>query len=301
MQNTETVLITGGSGLIGQHLTIALSKRGYRVLQLSRKFAEENTYLWNPKTGFINPEAIEQADHIIHLAGANIGEKKWTQFRKQEILDSRVLTARILLNTIKSTGRNIKTYISASATGYYDNSAKIHTEMDNAGKSFLSDVCVHAESMANEFDEAGIRTVKIRTGLVLAKDGGILPRFIQIVKMGMGISLGSGKQGLPWIHIDDLCEIYCQAIENTEFKGIYNAVAPETLTNKTFTRALTLQMEKPFWPFRIPSLPIRWVLGEQSDLILKGTHVQPKRLLDMGFKFKYNEIGSALESFTELY
>ena len=292
----ETVLITGGTGLIGKHLTQALIGRGYEVIHLTRKFGEQGSYFWNPKTGFISPDALKSAQHIVHLAGASLGEKRWTHARKQEILDSRILTARMLLDNIETNGTCIKTFVTASATGIYSNDEKLHTESDSDGTGFLATVCKHWESIADEFESKGIRTVKVRTGLVLTNDGGILPKLRKAISYGLGAAFGRGNQGLPWIHMDDLCEIYCQAIEHESWKGVYNAVAPETLTNKTFTRALTLQLKKPFWPINIPAFPIRWILGEQSDLILKGTHVQPKRLLDMGFRFKYFEIGAALES-----
>jgi uncharacterized protein len=292
----ETVLITGGSGLVGRHLTKALVRKGFDVVHLTRNFGEPGTYYWNPKTGFINPDALRNAQHIVHLAGASLGEKRWSHARKQEILDSRILTARLLLDNIQAHDTPIKTFISASATGIYSNDEKIHTESDSDGNGFLATVCKHWESIADEFETKGIRTVKVRTGLVLTNDGGILPRLNRAIRFGLGAPFGSGNQGMPWIHMEDLCEIYCQAIENNSWKGAINAVAPETLTNKTFTKALTLQLKKPFWPINIPSFPIRWIMGEQSDLILKGTHVQPKRLLDMGFRFKFYEIGAALES-----
>ena len=296
----ETVLITGGSGLIGKHLTRKLMDRGYDVYHLTRSFGKEKSFYWNPKSGFISEDALINTNHIIHLAGVGIADKRWNFKRKQEILDSRVHTARLLLDAILKSQAPVKTFVTASAIGFYGDNTGINTETTLPGNGFLATVCKHWESMADAFSQSGIRTLKIRTGMVITKEGGFLSLMSLMVKLGLAAPLGSGNQSMPWIHIDDLCEIYCQCIENEEWTGVINAVAPEDITNKTFTRILAREMKRPFWPFNIPAFLIRWVLGERSVLVLQGSPVQPKRLLDMDFPFKYSEIGAALESVTEL-
>jgi uncharacterized protein len=297
----ETVLITGASGLIGRHLKVYLERSGFRVLTFSRSRSNSspNSFHWNPKTGKLDLEALIQTDHIVHLAGASIGEKRWTPERKQEILDSRIHTARMLLDAVIEQKVIIKTFISASAIGYYQYGDNVHTEEDLNGESFLSRVCKHWESIADEFESHGIRSVKIRTGLVLSPNGGVLNQLMQPVRLGFGMPFGSGKQGFSWIQVEDLCKIYAFAIENSNMRGAYNAVAPEMLNNKTFMMALSRHLRKPFWNIRIPEFAFRWLLGERSELIVKGHFVLPKRLQDEMFTFNYYEVGAALESVIE--
>lgn len=297
--NKETVLITGGSGLIGSHLSKKLLERGYKVRVLSRNATQPDSFYWNPKTGTIDPNAFIQADHIIHLAGENIGEKWWTSGRKQEILDSRVRTARMLLDGIMSNQASIQTYISASAIGYYGYGDTPCHEGAPLGSGFLAKVCKHWESIADEFHAKGIRTVKIRTGLVLSKSGGVIPQLFTFYKYGLGLSFGNGKQWVSWIHIDDLCEIYVQALQQKHWNGPYNAVAPEILTNKNFIKTMCMHLRKPFWDIGIPAFLFQWILGERSELLLKGNKVVPLRLEQEKFTFRYFEIGTALESFIQ--
>ena len=244
----------------------------------------------------LQKKAIDEADYIIHLAGANIGDKRWTDKRKQLIIDSRVKSAQLLFDTIKDRNKILKAFISASAIGYYGaiTSDKIFTETDPAANDFLGETCRLWEQSAGQFNGLGIRTVKIRTGVVLTSQGGALAKMVAPVKIGIGSALGSGKQYLPWIHIEDLCEIYLKAIEDIQMKGPYNAVAPENKTNKEFTHSLAQALNKPFWFPNIPALILKLFFGKMSDMLLKGSRVSSEKIIASDFTFKFPDIETAL-------
>ena len=212
-----TILITGGTGLVGIHLCRKLKEKGYNISILSRANKQDTeipTYVWDIDNKEIEKEAIETADYVIHLAGANIGDKRWTTKRRQLIIDSRVKTGELIFDKTKESKIKLKAFISASAIGYYGTitSDKIFCETDLPSNDFLGETCRQWEQSADRFEELGIRTVKIRTGVALTKQGGALAKMITPVKMGIGSAIGNGKQYLPWIHIDDLCGIYIKAI-----------------------------------------------------------------------------------------
>ena len=294
---TETVLITGASGLIGRHLALLLKENGYRVLSLSRKPIGEGSFCWDPESEYVDSEALNQTDHIVHLAGANIGDKNWSAIRKAEILNSRVKSCELLYRKCQENNIQLKSFVSASAVGYYGDGATF-TEADSAGSGFLASVCEQWEKAADRFQASGVRTVKIRTGIVLSAGGGILPQMVLPVRMGLGTPLGTAKQHIPWIHIQDLCQLYLKAIQDESCIGAYNAVAPEAMTNETFTKALAAFFHKPYWPIPIPGFLIRLVLGERSELLLKGSKVRSIRLAENSFLFKFPDLLSAL---TNLY
>ncbi len=281
---TETILITGASGLVGRHLSVLLKEKGYRVLTLSRNPKGSNAFRWDPENGFLDMEALRQTDHIVHLAGAGIGDSRWTEARKKEILDSRVLSCELLYQKCMESGVQLKTFVSASAVGYYGDGDALSEEAP-AGEGFLASVCQQWEQAADHFEKAGVRTVKIRTGIVLAAEGGILPQMALPIKLGFGFAFGNGKQFIPWIHIDDLCMLYLQAIQNENCTGAYNAVAPDSVTNRTFTKVLAAFFHRPFWPISVPAFLVRWMLGERSELLLKGSKVQSVRLSEGTFHF----------------
>ncbi len=292
----ETVLITGINGLVGKHLSKRLTTIGYRVVSINRALFTNESFTYNPHIRSIALETLGQADHIIHLAGENIGNKRWTPEQKQKILTSRVHTAELLLKGLNELSHRPKTFISASAIGYYGYGEEMFTEEFPAGEGFLPEVCKQWEASANAFEALGIRTVKIRTGLVLSREGGVLPQFIRPMNIGFGLPFGNGEQAISWIHIDDLSEIYIRAITSDDWIGSINAVAPETLSNRTFVKALSLQMRKPMLNIAVPDFVLNWIMGERSELVLKGTRVSPSKLQSLHFPFKYSEIGSALES-----
>lgn len=294
-----SILVTGGTGLIGTSLCNLLRDKGYTVLILSRtKKDKPNTYYWNLEGHYIDTEAIVRADYIIHLAGAGIADKSWSKERKQILIDSRVKSANLLFEKVKELNSNLKGFISASAVGYYgaSTSTKIYTENDAAGNDFASKICKVWEKAANQFNALNIRTVIIRTGVVLSKDGGALEKLSKPIKFGVGAPLGSGKQYMPWIHIDDLCNMYAEAIENSEIKGIYNAVAPEHITNKSVTKSIAKKLKKPLWLPNIPAFVMKLILGEMAVILLEGSRVSSEKIVATGFKFKYPNINEALEN-----
>ena len=297
----ETVLITGGTGLIGSHISKKLMEKGYNILFLSRKRNTDGqipVYFWDPDKNIIDPEAISGADYIIHLAGAGIGDKRWTKKRRELISDSRTKTGELILRKFQESGKNLKAFISASGIGYYGTitSDKIFNETDPPSDDFLGEVCRKWEEMADRFNEAGVRTVKLRTGVVLADKGGALERMTNTVKMGIGSPFGSGRQYIPWIHIDDLCNLYLKAVEDPAMTGAWNAVAPEHTTNVEFMRILAEVLEKPFFFPAVPSFVLKILLGKMSGIILKGSRVSSGKIISSGYKFEYPGLENALKS-----
>jgi uncharacterized protein (TIGR01777 family) len=298
------VIISGGSGLIGQTLCRRLQDQGYDVAILSRKkgaaSAEVNHHIWDSDRQIIDAEAINNCDYIIHLAGVNIGAGRWTQKRKQAIADSRIKSARLILDNIDRQHNSLKAFISASAIGIYGakTTDKILTETDPPANDFLGQTCEKWEQAADGFSDMGIRTVKIRTGIVLSKKGGALAKLLIPVKLGIGSALGSGKQYMPWIHLDDLCGIYIHAMEKESMTGPYNAVAPEHTTNQAFTRKLAHALHKPFWFPKIPSLILRILFGKMSAMLLTGSRISSERIQAAGYQFRFPDLEDA---FMDLY
>ena len=296
----ETILIAGGAGLIGTNLSGKLKEKGYNVLLLSRKSKRGNSYSvysWNPEKSEIENEAIKRADYIINLAGAGIGDKRWTKKRRELILESRVKTSELIFNKIQETGKKPKAFITASGIGYYgaNTSEKIFSETDQPAADFIGQICQQWEEAADLFEESGIRTVKIRTGIVLLKKGGALSRMAVPVKFWIGSALGSGKQYLPWIHIDDLCDIYVRAIEDAKMTGAFNAVAPQHVSNREFMRTLAQVMGKPFFFPAIPSVVLKLLFGKMSDILLYGSRISAEKIISAGFEFRFPGLANALK------
>jgi uncharacterized protein len=297
----SSILITGGTGLIGKHLCRLLKDKGHKVVLLSRNRSSNTdvqTYAWDLEKGEIDKEALESADYIIHLAGENIGDKRWTQKQKQLIIDSRVKTTKLIFDKIKENNITPKAFISASATGYYGISPtdKIFEETDPPGKDFLGDTCSQWEQAVDRFKQLGVRTVKIRTGVVLTKQGGALAKMTVPVKMGIASALGNGRQYLPWIHIEDLCSIYMKAIEDSQMNGAYNAVAPDYKTNAEFTRTLAKVLNKPFWLPNVSGMMIKLLLGKMSEIVLKGNRISANKIIGSGYKFQFPDLERALKN-----
>ena len=291
------VLITGGSGLIGRRLSFLLKSRGYEVRILSRSNNPKNnykTFVWNVSEQYINDSAFEGLNHIIHLAGAGIADKRWSEKRKKEIIASRVASTNLLYNTVKRLKTPLDSFISASATGYYGaiTSETIFEEKDKPAKDFLGKVCSLWEDSIFQFNEIKIRTVALRTGIVLSKDGGALKK----MKTPIITSLGNGKQYMPWIHIDDLCELYIKAIEDEQFKGAFNAVSPEHISNLSFSKKISKIFNYPFLALGAPSLILQIVFGEMSTIILNGSRISANKIKQAGFKFKFENLEKALKN-----
>lgn len=303
----HNILITGGSGLIGRRLTEHLQARGHRVMWLSHSHAEGTgvypnggIYRWNVNKGLLDERPLRTADTIIHLAGVNIGDKPWTPSRKREIMRSRALGARLLCNQLEKMSHYVKTYISASAIGYYDmeEGPAILTEDAPLGTGFLAKTCRLWEREADRFESRlGVRKVIFRNGLVLSNRGGILRKMSKPFKYGFNTPVGSGLQYFNWIHIDDLCGVYLSAVEREDIKGVYNAVSPAPLTNDQFNYAMAYVFGGNHVRIAIPEKAVRFVLGEMSSLILEGKRVSAEKIIDTGFEFVYCSVNQALRSF----
>jgi uncharacterized protein len=295
----SSVLITGGSGLVGKYLTSTLLAEGYNVSHLSRNKNQPGNvrvFRWDPEKKIIDPLIFEGIDYIIHLAGANIGEKRWTKRRKEEIVKSRVESAAFLNHIIVDNKIPLKGFISASAIGYYGltTSDKIFNEEDPPGKDFLGNTCRLWEETADLFGKEGIRSVKIRTAVVLEKNNAALSKLMLFAKYGFVVRTGSGRQYMPWIHINDLCNIYLKAIEDFNMRGAYNAVSPQHVTHKEFIRVLARVMKRPVFLPPVPDFILKSILGEMSDVILKGSRVTSQKIIKAGYQFAFEDLYDAL-------
>lgn len=301
MDNKKTVLISGGSGLVGSHLTDLLLAQGYHVSHLSRQARTARrhnltVYHWDPAAGIIDPEAIKEADYIVHLAGESVASGRWTQAKKKSIKESRVQTTDLLVKNVLEHKPGLKCFISASAIGYYGHrdSEDFATEEDPAGTGFLPETARLWESGTDPLQEAGIRLVTIRIGIVLSDKGGALPKMIQPIKMLAGSPLGTGKQYMSWIHIDDLCKLFIFALENDDITGVYNGVAPSPVTNKEMTEIAANALNRPLFLPAVPTLFLKIMLGDMSEIVLEGAKVSSKKIENAGFSFQYRDLNSAL-------
>jgi uncharacterized protein (TIGR01777 family) len=294
----EIVLITGASGAIARELSKKIEKE-YTVRFLTRKKKAENEFEWNLENNTINEQAFENISHIIHLAGANISEKRWTEDRKKELISSRVNSAKLILNTLKKKNIKLKSFISASGINFYGTKTtdKIFTENDAPGNDFLSEVVVVWEKAADEFKEQNVaeRVVKIRTAVVLSKNEGALAKMMPPIKFGVGSPLGSGKQYMPWIHIDDICSMYEFTLKNPETEGSYNASAPQHTTNENLTKLIAKVLNKPLLMPNVPSFILKLIFGELADALLEGSRASSEKIIKAGFEFQFPDLQMALE------
>ena len=299
----KSILITGGTGLIGKKLISKLKKKQYSIYVLTRRgsYVKDGVnYLgWDPDNFKLDLKNINNLFSIIHLAGESINGSRWTNSYKKKILDSRILTTKLLFETIKKLKQKPENFISASATGYYrEDTDSAQKESDPNGQGFLSGVVKKWEDEVLMFNNLKMKTTVLRIGLVLSKDGGILKSLYPIFKLCLGVPVGTGKQMMSWIHEDDMIDIIIKGIEDTRFKGIFNCVAPEKVSNQTFSRALAKTLGRFSYPkfFRVPSFIIKLLFGGQSVLILKGLNVSSKKIINSNFKFKYSKLLPALRS-----
>ncbi|NID10079.1 TIGR01777 family oxidoreductase [Fibrivirga algicola] len=297
----ETVLITGGTGTIGRRLTELLQQQGYSVSHLSRSAREQNgvkTYLWDVEKGQLDIRAIQTADHIIHLAGAGIADGRWTDARKREILDSRTQSTALLASALKDTQHHVKSFVSSSAIGYYggDTGDRPLRENSQGGNDFLAQVTRAWERSVEAVSALGIRTVRIRTGVVLTMEGGALPKLVQPIKLGAGAPIGSGQQYISWIHLDDICNLFIEATKNTQWTGVYNGVAPQPVTNADLTRLIAKVLGRPQILPNIPAFVIKLMFGELAITVLGGNNVLNRRIADeTSFRYKFPDLRKALE------
>lgn len=292
----KNVLITGGTGFVGKHLTQLLVANGFSVSILSRSKKNNSEtvfyYTWDVEKQIIEDEAIQKADFVIHLAGANIGEKRWTKTRKAEIVSSRELSTQLIYNSVLKCNKKLEAFVSASAVGIYGavNGEEICTEEMPLANDFLGSTCQKWEAAAHQFEKLGIRTVKIRTGLVMGKEDGFLKKLIPIFKLKLGSALGSGKQYMPWIHIDDLCRIYLEAIQNSKINGVYNAAITDNTTNQLFSKVLAKVYGYKIWLPNVPSFLIKLALGKMSQLVLTGRRISNVKIKQLGFEFEQENL-----------
>lgn len=304
-----TILITGGTGLIGKNLTKHLIAKGYEVIILTRspKQKENNKSIryaaWDVKKQVIDIEAVQSADFIIHLAGAGVVDKRWSASYKKEIVESRTLSIKLIIDTLKNNSHRVKGIISASAIGWYGPDKEpghFFTEDEQADKSFLGHTCLLWEQSTEPAAEMGIRVCRLRTGIVLSNEGGALPEFEKPLKFGIAAILSSGKQIVSWIHIDDLCRMYIHAIEQHSLNGSYNAVAPKPVSNKILTLNIaTATRKKAFIPMHVPSLILKIMMGQRSIEVLKSTTVSCNKIKETEFTFLYPSIEAALEDLSK--
>jgi uncharacterized protein (TIGR01777 family) len=299
----ETILITG-IGLIGRATGELLRLKGYNVHYLTRNpngYPALKTFKWNLSSKEIDLKAFKNVTTIIHLAGANISATRWTKKRKEEILKSRTVSTQLLFDTVKSNNIKLESFVAASAIGYYGaiTTSKIFEENDNPGSDFLGNTCQSWEQTLNQFTLLNMRTVILRTGVVLAKNEGAFQKLIKPFQNNVGASLGSGKQYMPWIHINDIANLYLFCIQNKSISGIFNAVAPNYINNREITEAISGKLHKKNWLPNIPTALLYLLFGEMSKILTTGNRVSPNKIIKKGFKFEYKNFSIALENLLE--
>ncbi|HEY1871733.1 MAG TPA: TIGR01777 family oxidoreductase [Chitinophagaceae bacterium] len=300
-----TILITGGTGLIGTALTKELLNKNHDVIILTRypqKYSNTSrlSYAgWDLEKQIIDAGAIARADQIVHLAGAGVADKRWTRKRKKVIVESRTKSSELIIKGLRENANNVKAVIAASAIGWYGPdriNLKQFVETDLAAEDFLGTTCKEWEASIEPVISLGKRLVKLRTGIVLSNEGGALIEFKKPLRFGIAAILGSGKQVVSWIHIDDLARLYIYAIENEKLNGVYNAVAPNPVTNKNLVIELAKSMRGKFFiPVYVPSFVLKLVLGEMSVEVLKSATVSCEKLKKEGYIFLYPSLKSALQ------
>lgn len=296
------ILLTGATGLVGRVLVKKLLEQKHQLHYLStqkeklRHAPNLKGFFWDPKNGIMDSAAIEGVEVVIHLAGATIS-KPWTSAYKNEILSSRTQSTRLLAETLKGRNQKIQAFIGASATGIYPSSyTKFYDETSNEiAADFLGNVVQKWEAASVDFETFANRRVLFRIGLVLAKDGGVLSTLSLPVKWGIGGPVGSGQQWQSWIHIEDLCALFCTAVEKP-WHGIYNAVAPEVVTQKTLLKTLAQQLRRPLFFPPVPAFALKCLMGARSSLVLNSQHVSSSRLKASEFKFEYPTLKSAIHA-----
>jgi len=297
------VLITGGTGLIGTRLAEMLIDSGYEVALLSREPAKSSHYRsfrWDPQAGTIDEAAVRYADFIVSLAGASVSDGKWTDERKRDIMTSRLGGLALLSRELAKPGHHVQAFISASAIGIYGDAGDKLLDEDAPPAlpthDFLADVSHQWELAAAPVAALGIRTVIPRIGIVLSRDGGALPQMARPIKLGAGAPLGSGKQYMSWIHLDDICRLFIAMLEDTTWHGTYNAVAPNPVTNQQFTETLAHVLHRRLLLPKVPAFGLKLALGEMSEIVLASQRVSAQKVLAHGFTFEYPELQGALEA-----
>ena len=295
----KTILITGGTGLLGTRMSAILTEKGYRVRHLSRTenlSATYPAYQWDIVKQTIDPRALEGVDGVIHLAGAGIADKRWSDSRKRLLRDSRVNSTALLAKGIAAQAKKPPVVVSCSAIGYYGNTGdQVLTEQSPPGQDFMGKICVEWEEAAQAIRDQGIRTPIIRVGVVLSVKGGALEKINMSYGFRVGAYFGKGEQYMSWIQINDICNIFIRALEDERMTGVYNGTAPEPVTNKELARALSDARNQRTLLVPVPTAALRLAMGEMADVVLNSTRVVPQALLDLGYEFEFPYIVDALE------
>ncbi|MGE0567894.1 MAG: TIGR01777 family oxidoreductase [Bacteroidia bacterium] len=289
------ILIAGGTGFIGKHLCNRLLKEGHDINCLTRTNREDGNikfYKWDISKGEIDIKAFEGIDVIIQLTGEGIADKRWTDKRKKELLDSRVDSTRLLIKGLKESGAVIKKFIGASAIGYYGavTCEKEFKEEDGPGNDFVAELCVKWENEYKWFKENDVATYVFRIGIVLSQDGGAFKKMSTLFKYGLGAPIGSGKQIMPWIHIDDLVEAFLNSINGKLNASIYNLVAPERITNKEFSKILAGYWKRWLIPIHVPAFLFRMLYGEMAVILLEGTAISSDKIMKSKTLFNFQNL-----------
>lgn len=292
------VIIPGGSGLIGSSLARLLISKGHVPVIVSRSKVNKNSNIktaeWNPYSEELDTKPFEDADAVINLSGYPIAAGRWTKKRRKLIYDSRIITTKKLVSIFEQLDKKPQIFIAGSAVGYYgDRGDEVLDEKSSPGNDFAARVCNDLEQEAVKAEKLGIRTVRIRTGVVLSKSGGALAKMLLPFKMGLGGRLGSGSQYFPWIHETDLVKIFLYCLENTKIGGAVNGVSPGIVTNKEFTRELGKALKRPA-VFPVPAAGLKLILGEMSSVLLGSQRAEAKKIIEAGFKFEFENIEDAL-------
>ncbi len=295
----KTILVAGGSGLIGRKVCKYLSDKGFEVKILTRSIRQDISYpqfVWSPAQQFLDTKALEGIDYILNLAGEGIAEHRWTEAAKKQITKSRTDSNQLFFNTLKESSPAVKGYFSAAAIGYYGDRGeeRLDEKSSASGKGFLSQSCIEWENSIRSIETLGIPTTWFRIGLVLDKDGGALPHIASPLKFGVNPYFGDGNQYYSWIHIEDICKAIHFSIENN-MNGAINLTAPNPVRNIVFTKLLEGALKKVVFPFSIPRILLKLLLGEKAALVLDSNYVLPRKLLDAGFEFSFPTLDVALK------
>lgn len=296
----KKILITGATGLVGTRLTELLKTQGHQIVCLTRKRKEQvvGIFEWDIVQGTIDTGCLAGVDTIVHLAGAGIADKPWTSDRKKEILESRIKSTQLLFELLQNTSHQVRTVVAASAIGYYGfaGEERIFDEESSPGNDFLADVVKQWEAAIDRIAALHIRVVKLRIGIVFSEKGGALAAMVKPIKWGLAAPLGSGDQYLSWIHLDDLCRMFVHAIDREDMNGAYNAVALQPVTNKALTQAIAKVLKRPLWLPAVPGFVLQWMLGEMAGLVLNGSQVSARKIVQTGFSFSYPGLQEALQN-----
>jgi uncharacterized protein (TIGR01777 family) len=296
---SKKILITGASGLIGSQLTELLLQKGYQVSHLGRsKKSGPPSFIWDVDKGVMDPEALEGVDTIIHLAGAGVADKRWTESRKKEILESRTKSSMLLYKTLANANHSVKSVISASAIGYYGFGfgEEVFTEDSQPGTDYLAQVTKQWEESVDKISSLNLRVVKLRIGIVLSDKGGALVEMAKPIRWGMGAALGNGKQFLSWIHLDDLCAMFIKAVEDKTLQGAYNAVSGDWVTNKKLTYLIAKNLKRPLLLPNVPGFIMKIIIGEMAVIVVNGSKISAEKIKKTGFNLRYSKLEEALES-----